>query len=413
MLFKENAELEARNIRMQERVEDLERTIKRLWQRGGAAAPSPRELKAIATEAQAHATRERRDAEGARQHARSTLRDAIQARSDAFEAINRLHVANETLESDKVSTREWAAMDVTELSRKMAQLSDQLSQERERVALLTADVERSEAARSADVGRLLAEIQALRVANAEWSRQQRSEAAQLTAALSAAREETSGLAAEGEHRQAMLREQVARQESLVMLSVENSASSAMVMSHQVNTLAEELKVCRSENGRLKRELDEARDNYSRLGAQARDADGRTQTETTRLNSVIERLGGEAAESRSTMLNRIEQLTQEREHTVAELSTKLEAVSDDRDHTAAELRQTVDKLRWLQSKALQSGSVRPGRYRQMIYWESMKNSHAEESSASWRSDAEDSELSRNIALEHRLDTSFQRMTSRAR
>lgn len=186
-----------------------------------------------------------------------------------------------------------------------------------------------------------------------------------------------------------------------------AAGNAVVMNQQVTLLTAQLGTAREETERLKRELDEARDNFRRLSTQARDNESRLEGEAARLNAVVERLGGEAAESRSTMLGRIEALTTERERTVSDLAHKLAVVTADRDKTTKHLREVIDKLRWLQTKALSDGSVAPGRYRSMLYWESLKNAHADSKdesgrdAVSWRSDHDDSGLSRLIALEHQL------------
>ena len=139
-----------------------------------------------------------------------------------------------------------------------------------------------------------------------------------------------------------------------------------------------------------------------LGAQSHATEQKLVTEAKRLNGIVERLGGEAAESRSTMLSRIEDMTRERERIVGELSMKLQATEAERDTTASKLRETVDKLRWVQKKALEDGSVRPGRYRAYMYYETLKNAQAEEQATSWRTDGDTSALSAQIAVEHQTD-----------
>ena len=50
-----------------------------------------------------------------------------------------------------------------------------------------------------------------------------------------------------------------------------------------------------------------------------------------------------------------------------------------------------------------GGVKPGRDRMHLYWESLKNANARENALSWRTEADDSPLSKQIALEHELET----------
>jgi uncharacterized coiled-coil protein SlyX len=230
---------------------------------------------------------------------------------------------------------------------------------------------------------------------------------ELSSSLDASLSEAAALRATSEHEQATLREEVERQQALVVHSREMAAGNAVLMNGQVTTLTAQLNGAMCENERLKRELDEARSNFSVLGTRTRESESRLQVEQQRLNSVVERLGGEAAESRTVMLGRIEALTSEREKTVGNLSRQLAEVTADRDEKTKHLREVIDKLRWLQTKALADGSVPPGRHRSMLYWESLKSSSAdvqEESgrdAVSWRTDHDDSGFSRLIALEHRL------------
>ena len=68
----------------------------------------------------------------------------------------------------------------------------------------------------------------------------------------------------------------------------------------------------------------------------------------------------------------------------------------------DLSQALDKLRWLQSKALADGSVPHGRYRGMLYWESLKSSRAREGSLSWRGDDDPSRMSRLVDMYHQME-----------
>ena len=137
-------------------------------------------------------------------------------------------------------------------------------------------------------------------------------------------------------------------------------------------------------------------------------------ELARLNAVVERLGGEAAESRSVMLGRIEALTEERERTVGELQKKLEHAEREKVESKHQLSTATQKMRNLSLKALASGSAKPGRDRQQLYWESMKNSNARPDALSWRTDKDDSNMSRQVDLDHKLevDTHLANMRNQA-
>ena len=103
------------------------------------------------------------------------------------------------------------------------------------------------------------------------------------------------------------------------------------------------------------------------------------------------------------------LANERERTVSSLTHQLAVVTKDRDETTKHLKEVIAKLRWLQGKALADGSVGAGRYRGMLYWESLKSAGADtkeeagRDAISWRSDHDDSGFPRLISLEHRLAT----------
>ena len=124
-------------------------------------------------------------------------------------------------------------------------------------------------------------------------------------------------------------------------------------------------------------------------------------ELDRLNAVVERLGGEAAESRSVMLARIEALTEERERTVGDLQKRLTDAERSKAESSHELATATQKMRNLSLKALSAGTVKTGRDRQQLYWESMKNAHARPDAISWRTDKDESAMSRQIDLEHKL------------
>lgn len=252
---------------------------------------------------------------------------------------------------------------------------------------------------------------------AQTARRNRNEEAALEAALETARSNTAALGEERAHAEHALRQEVARQEDLVVQSRELAAGQALQMRQRSGSLEAQLASSREENTRLKRDLDESRENFARLSAEARETDERARKEEARLNTVVEKLGGESAEARHVVLARVETLSSERERVVEDLSEKLEQVTKERDETTAHLKEVVDKLRWIQSKALEDGSVRPGRYRAMMYWESMKNVHADEGregaamATSWRTDHDESAFSRTIAAEHGADRAIAGMRMR--
>ena len=78
----------------------------------------------------------------------------------------------------------------------------------------------------------------------------------------------------------------------------------------------------------------------------------------------------------------------------------------RTESTREMTGTIDKLRWLQSKAMgANGAVTPGRYRSMMYWENMKDGLASsprgerEVMMSWRGDDDKSKMSQLVDLAH--------------
>jgi len=123
--------------------------------------------------------------------------------------------------------------------------------------------------------------------------------------------------------------------------------------------------------------------------------------------ALARVEALAAERERTLAN-VEALAVQRERAVAELREKLAATEKERDETTAHLHTVVDKLRWVQAKALQDGAVRPGRYRQFMYWESMKNVRVDEGAPSWRSDHDESGFSRVIASEHSIEREYAKL-----
>ena len=160
-------------------------------------------------------------------------------------------------------------------------------------------------------------------------------------------------------------------------------------------------------------LEESRDNYERLAAHTRATEEAMCKELARLNAVVERLGGEAAESRHEMLARIELLTTEREKTVSELTQRLADTELEMRTDKTRLTESLSKMRWLQQKAMDGGSVKTGRDRQHLYWESLKNSVTRDNPISWRTDKDDSQLSRVIAQEHKLEADKQESAAATR
>ena len=101
--------------------------------------------------------------------------------------------------------------------------------------------------------------------------------------------------------------------------------------------------------------------------------------------------------------------------VAEREAIIDALRDDftksemlRRETTSQMQETIDRLRWLQSNALAAdGTPKRGRFRSMMYWESMKSCHANsprwerEAMMSWRGDHDMTSFSNAIDLEHRM------------
>ena len=101
----------------------------------------------------------------------------------------------------------------------------------------------------------------------------------------------------------MLREEVVRQEGLVARSREHAAGRALVSTQQVNDLMRQLESSLADNRRLKDELGEARENFARLGAQARETEERLNGEMARLNGVVARLEDDAHLERRALIAR--------------------------------------------------------------------------------------------------------------
>jgi uncharacterized coiled-coil protein SlyX/ribosomal protein L35 len=364
-----NAALEARNGKLLEQIADLETVIQRLWERGRQAAPSPRGLRAWATGKQEEARRERQEAEEARLVASQSLHTAMQAHTDVSVTMRQLQQANHALEAEKSAAREWHATDATDLSRRMADLSHQLTQERHRNEAMQRQVEYTEALRSSDVGRLLGEMQRLRDAHAAESATQLEESSRQAALVEEAREQMASLQAAGAMEASALQEEVGRQEALVSHARQSAANSSLTLNRQLTLMSERIRKLELENETLLSEAEGARAELAGLGAHARETEARLTSETMRLSAVVERLGGEAVESRTELMARLEQVSTEREATVSDLSRRLEFSEAERQKTTTQLRETVDKMRWLQSKAISDGgSLKPGPHRQALYWE---------------------------------------------
>ena len=104
-----------------------------------------------------------------------------------------------------------------------------------------------------------------------------------------------------------------------------------------------------------------------------------------------------------------------DRSVAEREAIIDALRDDftksemlRRETTSQMQETIDRLRWLQSNALAAdGTPKRGRFRSMMYWESMKSCHANsprwerDAMMSWRGDHDMSSFSNAIDLEHRM------------
>lgn len=398
-LLRENAALEARNRHLSHQVEDLEAVIKRLWAKRGVGAPSSRELREIAAQTQRKAEHERQEADDARRAASQHLRGEMQAKSEAFVSLSALRDANMALEDERSATREWQAADARDLSRRMADLTRRLELEQHKVAILEAAAERAEAQRADDVGRVLAELESVRASTSERVREQREAASAFSHELGAAHETVDGLRREAAWAAAEHAEELRRRDEATERERERTASASVLMGGHVADLASQLAQQQDETARLRRQLTESRDSHARLSASARETEQRLTAETVRLRAVVERLGGEAAESRSALLARIETLTLELLQREQQSAARLAEVEEERHFTERRMGETLSKLRWLQSKALEEGGARPGRYRTMLYWESLKNADAPPNSMSWRSDLDKDSLSQVASLEH--------------
>ena len=403
-LLNENAALESKNQKLAQQIEDLENVHRRLWERGRhPASPTSKGLRTFATEAQQQLEHERQTAEAHRLEASENLREALQARSDAFVALAQLHEANQALEADKSALKEWHVNGASDMSRRMGELQSHLRQEQERCALLTRDLEHLNAARSTDVGRLLGEIEGVRREAGMQLERQHEECASLKAELDAAHFELADLSSTSAHEQAALRDGVRKQQVAVTDAREAAAGAQVVMNAQLARLTHELGRTQGENERLRVQLEEARDNYARLAQRGRETEERLTHEMGRLNAVVERLGGERAEDRKVMVERLETLSREKEETVGELSSRLQRTGREKDDEIKGLKAEIERMRRLQKKVFDGGGVKPGKERMHLYWESLKNANAREDAISWRTDHDDSPLSRQIALEHQLET----------
>ena len=317
--------------------------------------------------------------------------------------MRQLQATNLALEAEKSVHAEWHAMDASDLSRQMQRLTDELEAERRRSEMFQQDFERSEAMRLDAVDRLHTEIHEMRQAHAQDTKYQIDEVSRLDALLDQQRQERVATEAEVMTEHAALRSEVGRQEALVEHSRELAAGNAVVMRTQISALSNDNNKMKDENERLRRELEEARGNFARLGAHSREREVYLTSELARLNAVVERLGGEKAESRSEMLGRLEAVSGERERTVADLTSRLERSEAEREKMTTQLHDTLGKMRWLQSKALDSGTAKSGKHRNMMYYESLKNPKKTAPHFSWRTENDGDKLSEQTRLQHQLET----------
>lgn len=264
-LLRENAALEEKNRMLSERIIDLEKSIQRLWQRGRhPAAPSTKGLRTMTHEAQQAMERERLDAEEARRDASDQMRQALQARSDAFVSLAQLHEANQALETEKSAMREWHANDAGDLSRRMADVTQQLSQERHKCDMLQRDIDHLQQMRTDDVSRLVAQLEEVRAEHAQQSRQQHEETRRLSEELEGARMEWTSLSGEAAYEKAQLQDELRRGRESVDRQRELSAGSSVVMNAQLAKLSAEADESKMAAERMRRDLEESRDNYAKL-----------------------------------------------------------------------------------------------------------------------------------------------------
>ena len=460
-LLRENQMLEERNRVLTERIEDHEGIVKRLWRRGWAEAPSPRGIKEVTTHAAAVAAQERQEADEARAFAQRILRDSMQAKAEAEANLIEAQSANATLEAERSRMREWHASDASDLSRRMGELSRQLGAEHVKRNLLEADAEHQAVERTREVGHLLAQLEGVRAAAAEQARRHRAEAAELTARWEASWHEAEELRLDSLEARQRAVEEAARQAAALERAREAAAHDAVVHEAQQRTLSDELALTHAENARLRAELDESRHHYDALCRRAHEEQVRAATEHQRMNVLIEKLdasgavhgsahgasngalhapaaptlptpsmaaaatpapaasvaggGGDpdllgvairAAETRKLTIERLERLSFEREQTIEDLRANLALSERLRADENREQQATIDKLRWLQAKAISpDGSAKPGRFRSMMYWENMKSCHARsprserEVMLSWRGDDDQTRMSQLVDVEH--------------
>ena len=406
-ILSEQAALEARNAALVQRCDDLETVIRRLWQRGGAGAPSPKKLRDIANAASEAARRERHEAEEARQNAANNLRDALRAKSDAFVSSLFLETANATIEDEKSKMSELNAMGAGELSRRCTGLQQCLEQERMRVQLLTEDLAEASSNKEKALDKVMDQMRELKHEYAEEGRARSKQHSELVTELDAAREEIERLRMTGDHERMAWEQEVKRHEGLLNTSREKAANDAVDLQGQLKKAQSELQESRDEKNDLMAQLSEQRDLYRQLAGDSRDKEVMLTKEMARLNKVVERLGGEAAESRSTMVARMEELSIEKDRSTRELTQKVKTLETEHAAKTKELEETIGRLRMTQQKALANTAGMAGRDRQKLYWESMKNANADtmettgRESLSWRTDKEKNAFQREIDLEHEL------------
>ena len=497
-LLQENAALIERNAALTTRVEDMEKALQRLWQHGPSkgARVTHGVLCDVTTSATAAAARDRQEAEEARHQAATHFRDALQAKQEAHEAYAHMRESNIMLESERARMREWHVADAQDLSQRMHQLSQQLSQEQTKVAMSQVDAEFTAAGHSIEIGNLVGQLHSMSETSAEQSRRQHAENAELAECFEATRRSMAELRSSHAEERRMLEHEVTVQAGLLARAREEAKRAARLSVGQLTQLSTDLSATSSENVRLRRELDHSRSSYVELSMRAREDQLRMSAENQRMQILVGTLGVEqlgaashpanlsgvsgthpssavsrdvavedveqaqvqvaskgaeplpppspplqesqangrpsppgsavaprssgnesdtsallevamkAAESRKQTLAALERLVCDRDKTIQELRSNLKISEQLRRDTTRDMQSTIDKLRWLQSKALkQDGSAKSGRFRSMMYWENMKTCHASSPRAdrevmlSWRGDDDQSKMTQQIDLAH--------------
>ena len=375
-LLRENAELQATQQVLVHRLEELQSSVRQSWAIGrGQPVGSTRtthELKSRAADAQQQLLEQRREADVARQEASDALREAMRARSDAAAAVAEMRTANRTLASDRTVMAEHNLRDASEMSERLRDLVHAVLYEQERGAALTRELRSVDEARVADVARLQEQADASRRETSAALQRGKADMDRLKSEVEEARHQLMALSGEGAREEARLRNEADRYTEAAVRSRELAAGAELVTRARLAQLEEALASAGRDGDEIRLALDRSRAEYSRMSFEGRTREEQGEKEMVRLNALIERLGGEKAEDRAVMVERIEQLTRERDASVGELRGRIEQTTREGGEQAKTLRKEIEIMRALQRKCLQEGEVEPGRARSMFYLETLRD-----------------------------------------